>query len=197
MKWMTRGIIGLGLAWVIVMAQVTAQAADEPRKPKVPELKVEKYTLPNGLTVILHEDHKTPVVAVNVWYKVGSKDEQPGRTGFAHLFEHMMFLGSKHHNEDYFTPAREARRRGQRHDRHGPDRLLRDRAQQRPGAGALARSRSDGIPAAGDDAGEARQRARRGQERAAANGRQRPLWPGRADAAGGALSRKAIPTIIA
>ncbi len=104
MKWMTRGIIGHGLAWVIVMAQVTAQAADEPRKPRVPELKVEKYTLPNGLTVTLHEDHKTPVAAVNVWYKVGSKDEQPGRTGFAHLFEHMMFLGSKHHNEDYSRP---------------------------------------------------------------------------------------------
>jgi len=104
MQWMTRGIIGLGLAWVILMAQVTALAADEPRKPKVPELKVEKYTLPNGLTVTLHEDHKTPVVAVNVWYKVGSKDEQPGRTGFAHLFEHMMFLGSKHHNEDFSRP---------------------------------------------------------------------------------------------
>ena len=104
MQWMTRGIIGLGLAWVILMAQFTALAADEPRKPRVPELKVEKYALPNGLTVILHEDHKTPVVAVNVWYRVGSKDEQPGRTGFAHLFEHMMFLGSKHHNEDFSRP---------------------------------------------------------------------------------------------
>jgi len=104
MKWMTRGIIGLGLAWVILMAQVTALAADEPRKPRVPQLKVEQYTLPNGLTVTLHEDHKTPVVAVNVWYKVGSKDEQPGRTGFAHLFEHLMFLGSKHHNEDFSRP---------------------------------------------------------------------------------------------
>ena len=67
-------------------------------------LKVEKYTLPNGLTVILHEDHKTPVVAVNVLYKVGSKDEKPGRTGFAHLFEHMMFQGSKNHDTDYFLP---------------------------------------------------------------------------------------------
>ena len=86
--------------------QLTALAADEPRKPQVPELKVEKYTLANGLTVILHEDHKTPVAAVNVWYKVGSKDEQPGRTGFAHLFEHMMFLGSKHHDEDLFIRSR-------------------------------------------------------------------------------------------
>ena len=67
-------------------------------------LKVEKFTLPNGLTVLLHEDHKTPVVAVNLWYQVGSKDEKPGRTGFAHLFEHMMFQGSKHHDSDYFMP---------------------------------------------------------------------------------------------
>src|ERR1700677_5316768 len=104
MQWMTRGIIGLGLAWVILMAEVTALAADEPRKPRVPELKVETYTLPNGLTVILHEDHKTPVVSVNVLYKVGSKDEKLGRTGFAHLFEHMMFQGSKNHDSDYFNP---------------------------------------------------------------------------------------------
>ena len=64
----------------------------------LPELKFEKYTLPNGLDVILHEDHSIPVVAVNVWYHVGSKNEKPGRTGFAHLFEHMMFQGSEHHN---------------------------------------------------------------------------------------------------
>ena len=56
------------------------------------------------MTVLLHEDHKTPVVAVNLLYKVGSKDEKPGRTGFAHLFEHMMFQGSKHHDTDYFLP---------------------------------------------------------------------------------------------
>lgn len=51
--------------------------------------------LPNGLEVILHEDHSTPIVAVNTWYKVGSADEKPGRTGFAHLFEHVMFMGSR------------------------------------------------------------------------------------------------------
>jgi predicted Zn-dependent peptidase len=55
----------------------------------------EKYTLPNGLTVILHQDRSSPLVAVNLWYHVGSKDEEPGRTGFAHLFEHLMFMGSK------------------------------------------------------------------------------------------------------
>ena len=55
----------------------------------------EKFVLPNGLTVIFHEDRSSPLVAVNVWYHVGSKDEEPGRTGFAHLFEHLMFMGSK------------------------------------------------------------------------------------------------------
>ena len=62
----------------------------------VPKLAFEKYTLPNGLEVILHEDRSAPVVAVNTWYKVGSGDEQRGRTGFAHLFEHIMFMGSEH-----------------------------------------------------------------------------------------------------
>ena len=62
---------------------------------KPPRIAYEKYTLPNGLQVILHEDHSTPIVAVNTWYHVGSGDEQPGRTGFAHLFEHIMFMGSQ------------------------------------------------------------------------------------------------------
>ncbi|HJQ54766.1 MAG TPA: pitrilysin family protein [Gemmatimonadaceae bacterium] len=61
-----------------------------------PRIKFEKYTLPNGLEVILHEDHSTPIVAVDTWYHVGSGDEQVGRTGFAHLFEHIMFMGSQH-----------------------------------------------------------------------------------------------------
>src|SRR5213083_606909 len=56
----------------------------------------ETFTLPNGLQVILHEDHSVPVVAVNTWFHVGSSDEQTGRTGFAHLFEHIMFMGSEH-----------------------------------------------------------------------------------------------------
>jgi zinc protease len=66
----------------------------------LPQLAFEKYTLPNGLEVILHEDHKLPEVAVDVWYKVGSKDETDKHTGFAHLFEHVMFQGSKHVPED-------------------------------------------------------------------------------------------------
>ncbi|MCH8350541.1 MAG: insulinase family protein [Chloroflexi bacterium] len=68
----------------------------------------EKVTLSNGLDVILHEDHSIPLVAVNVWYHVGSKDEEVGHTGFAHLFEHMMFEGSKHHNSSHFEPLQQA-----------------------------------------------------------------------------------------
>jgi zinc protease len=61
-----------------------------------------KFVLTNGLTVLVHEDHKAPIVAVNIWYHVASKNEKPGRTGFAHLFEHLMFNGSEHYNDDYF-----------------------------------------------------------------------------------------------
>jgi zinc protease len=67
-----------------------------------------KYTLSNGLDVLLHQDRACPIVAVNVWYHVGSKNEQPGRTGFAHLFEHLMFEGSQHHDTGYFAPLQGA-----------------------------------------------------------------------------------------
>lgn len=60
------------------------------------ELPYETFTLANGLQVIVHEDHRVPLVAVNLWYRVGSMNERPGRTGFAHLFEHLMFEGSAH-----------------------------------------------------------------------------------------------------
>ena len=64
----------------------------------------DKFTLSNGLDVILHQDNSLPLAAVNIWYHVGSKDEQPGKTGYAHLFEHLMFEGSKHHNSSHFDP---------------------------------------------------------------------------------------------
>ena len=67
-----------------------------------------KQTLDNGLDVIVHEDHGCPIVAVNIWYHVGSKNERPGRTGFAHLFEHLMFEGSEHHDRGYFHPLQQA-----------------------------------------------------------------------------------------
>jgi len=71
-------------------------------------LQIAKETLDNGLDVIVHEDHHAPLVAVNVWYHVGSKNERPGRTGFAHLFEHLMFEGSAHQPRGYFEPLQEA-----------------------------------------------------------------------------------------
>jgi zinc protease len=66
------------------------------------EISYTKFVLKNGLTLIVHEDHKAPIVAVNVWYHVGSKNEKLGKTGFAHLFEHLMFNGSEHFDDDYF-----------------------------------------------------------------------------------------------
>jgi zinc protease len=72
------------------------------------DLPFTKRTLSNGLDVIVHEDRHVPIVAVNIWYHVGSKDERPGRTGFAHLFEHLMFEGSEHHNKGYFPPLQQA-----------------------------------------------------------------------------------------
>ncbi len=66
------------------------------------DIPFQKFVLGNGLTLIVHEDPKAPIVAVNVWYHVGSKNEKPGKTGFAHLFEHLMFNGSEHFNDDYF-----------------------------------------------------------------------------------------------
>jgi len=72
------------------------------------DLPYTKRTLDNGLDVIVHEDHHVPIVAVNLWYHVGSKNEQPGRTGFAHLFEHLMFEGSANHDSGYFAPLQAA-----------------------------------------------------------------------------------------
>jgi zinc protease len=68
------------------------------------DIPFQKFVLDNGLTLIVHEDHKAPIVAFNVWYHVGSKNEKTGKTGFAHLFEHLMFNGSENYNDDYFKP---------------------------------------------------------------------------------------------
>lgn len=69
----------------------------------IPDIPYTKFVLPNGLTVLVHEDHKLPVVAVNTWYHVGSKNEKLGKTGFAHLFEHLMFSGSDDFNHTYIN----------------------------------------------------------------------------------------------
>ena len=72
------------------------------------DIPYERHVLSNGLTLLIHEDHKAPIAAVNVWYHVGSKNERPGRTGFAHLFEHLMFNGSENYNNEYFLPIQQA-----------------------------------------------------------------------------------------
>ena len=69
----------------------------------IPDIRYTKFVLDNGLTVLVHEDHKAPIVAVNTWYHVGSKNEKPGKTGFAHLFEHLMFSGSDDFNHTYIN----------------------------------------------------------------------------------------------
>ena len=82
----------VGLAPALSFGQLAASA----------DIPYRKVVLGNGLTVIVHEDHKSPIVAFNVWYHVGSKNEKSGKTGFAHLFEHLMFNGSENNNDDYF-----------------------------------------------------------------------------------------------
>ena len=83
----------------MVVVSVLALGAQAPPSD-IPKIDIEKYTLANGLEVILSEDHRVPLVGVDLWYHVGPANEPPGRTGFAHLFEHMMFQGSKHTDND-------------------------------------------------------------------------------------------------
>ena len=85
----------------LAMFVAVAAVAAETQAPTI-NIPYQKFVLDNGLTLIVHEDHKAPIVAVNIWYHVGSKNEKPGKTGFAHLFEHLMFNGSEHFNDDYF-----------------------------------------------------------------------------------------------
>ncbi len=98
-----RTIVSLFVLVFIMTTTLFAQKGE-----KLPPIKYTEITLKNGLRVIMHRDSSTPIVAVNVWYHVGSKNEVVGRTGFAHLFEHMMFQGSKSYDADYFTPLQEA-----------------------------------------------------------------------------------------
>lgn len=88
------------LLGLVAMGAVGARAVTDVRPPR---LTYAVSTLPNGLTLILHEDHSTPIVNVQVWYHVGSKNERPGRTGFAHLFEHLMFKGSRNVQPEQHT----------------------------------------------------------------------------------------------
>ena len=87
------------LALVLAAAAAGAQ--------QIPEIPYDEFYLDNGLRVIVHEDRKAPIVAVTIWYHVGSKNEEPGKTGFAHLFEHLMFNGTENYDDDYFKPFQE------------------------------------------------------------------------------------------
>ena len=84
--------------WMVPLCLLVSVVVAQAQNINIP---YQKFVLDNGLTVIVHEDHKAPIVAVNLWYHVGSKNERPGRTGFAHLFEHLMFGGSQHSKERY------------------------------------------------------------------------------------------------
>ena len=90
----------------LILATVTIGSIQAYGQPEleVPDIEFETFTLDNGLTVVVHEDRKVPMVAVNIWYHVGSKNEKPGKTGFAHLFEHLMFNGTENYNAEYFEP---------------------------------------------------------------------------------------------
>jgi zinc protease len=108
MRRLSRGMAWLWLACMALMTPIAMSRAAGPvpaqsRRPWIPEIQLETYTLENGLTIVLHEDHTTPLVSVNVIYNVGSKDEPPGCTGFAHIFEHMMFEGSEHNNSAFYS----------------------------------------------------------------------------------------------
>ncbi len=100
-KFKTKFVAFLILAAIVIVPNGFISSANA--QTSVPKIQFEKYTLPNGLQVILHVDKKLPVVHVNQWFHVGSANERLGRSGFAHLFEHMMFQGSKNANKDYFT----------------------------------------------------------------------------------------------
>src|SRR5665213_4126733 len=97
-------------AFVFSLGLYAAQAAG-PDLSKDINIANQKFVLSNGLTLIVHEDHKAPILAVNLWYHVGSKNEKPGKTGFAHIFEHLMFTGSQHlqtgHNQRAFFQTME------------------------------------------------------------------------------------------
>jgi len=98
---MRKLVSGLLAAAVVLAANFTARAETSSANIDIP---YSRFTLPNGLTVVVSEDHKAPIVAVSVWYHVGSGYEPEGKTGFAHLFEHLMFQGSENHKDEYFRP---------------------------------------------------------------------------------------------
>ena len=102
-----RAVLSLALGLALGTGFVTLPALAQPAGDAVGvDIPYETFTLPNGLRVVVHTDRKAPIVAVNIWYHVGSKDEPAGRSGFAHLFEHLMFQASENHDGEFFDPFR-------------------------------------------------------------------------------------------
>ncbi len=95
----------LGTATFAIPQDAVARSAQ--RAAPAVDIAYEEFTLPNGLRVVVHTDRKAPIVAVNIWYHVGSKDEPAGRSGFAHLFEHLMFQASENHSGEFFEPFKQ------------------------------------------------------------------------------------------
>ncbi|MBV6858748.1 insulinase family protein [Xanthomonas campestris pv. zingibericola] len=99
------GVLGVAAGSVApAVAAAPASLSKSAASSAIPDIAYTRFTLPNGLTVVVHEDHKAPVVAVSIWYHIGSGDEPAGKTGFAHLFEHLMFSGSENNKASFFAP---------------------------------------------------------------------------------------------
>ncbi len=157
------------------------------------DIPFQKFVLDNGLTVIVHEDHKAPIVAINTWYHVGSKNEKPGKTGFAHLFEHLMFGGSEHSPGRYIDAMEKIGAtdlNGTTNQR--PHELLRKCSDVSAGLHAVDGVRPHGIPSRLAGPEDARFAARRGAERKAA--RREPALRGDAATASRRIPiRRGIP----
>ncbi|HVV86862.1 MAG TPA: pitrilysin family protein [Kofleriaceae bacterium] len=112
-RWSASALAVTLTAYALAPIAASAETAGKPAAASAAsatkvDIPFDEFTLPNGLRVIVHTDRKAPIVAVSVWYHVGSKNEPPGRSGFAHLFEHLMFQGSENHKGEYFAPFEQA-----------------------------------------------------------------------------------------
>ena len=181
-------IVGLSIAMIAVTVSGQNPAKKSPPKKSsatpgssmtvtIPAIKFEKYTLPNGLVVILSEDHRLPLVSTNIWYHVGPANELPGRTGFAHLFEHMMFEGSKHVPGNGHIRYMEAGGiRSERHHRFRSHELFRDPSVESAGTRSVAGIGPHGLSSRPTGSGQPDQPAGRCAQRAPPEHREQPLW---------------------
>ena len=177
---------------------VTQTASPSPASPppsSLPTISFSQRTLSNGLRVIVAPDHLAPVVAINIWYVVGSRHEQPGRTGFAHLFEHFMFQGSRHVEKgEHFSLIQGAGGVNNATTFFDRTNYFETLPVAPARAGAVARGRPHGDAARRARPGEPRQPARGGQEREAPDLRQPAVRLVLREAAGRRLSLPTTPT---